>query len=487
MRPIWLGPVLLLTGCIENGLVFLGSSGDKCLFGVVAPQGEPCHLLHGDVTVLATSTDAAGGVDEVSWDVVSGGVYPYGPIFVDAFQANGDAMPDYVATDAILLPDLGPAPFTLLFHAPEGSPVYVQAILDRDGDDIIHVAEPSALWHEPLVVADGRLVDSNGEAVDEVHLYVSVPWEPPADPPADSTDADLDGDGVPNESDTDVDGDGTPNGEDLDIDGDDQPNPDDTDMDGDGVPNEQDVDRDGDGKPDATDEEPEGARAPPPVILFGDADAVFGRSCTAMAFSVNGYGPYNTGRFVAGQAWTLYAAPNQGDVLLAGSCDTNGNGLVDPADAWGGWTVDGALQSLVTIGDHDLGPLRLAIPYAGGPTTAAPVITVSGTVLDLDGTAFGPSAVLYVVAQRGTNVPDLAALDHEYAYAIYEAADLTGAATPFSLVVPAYHNVYVSAWVDQDGDGTLDEDGEAAAESGPWYTDLSHGDLELTLASAVGS
>jgi hypothetical protein len=478
-------PVVFLTGCIENGLLSVGPSDERCLAIDVDFDVDPCYRVQGDVTVVATSTDAAGAVVEVPWDIASGGVYPYGAIFVASFLSGGDAMPSYVAAATILHPDLGPVPFSLVFPAPEGGPVYVQAIVDRDGDDILQVAEPSALLQIP---------DPDGEPLDDVHLYVSVPWEPEpsggrdddGDQIPNSLDPDVDGDGTPNEDDRDVDDDGTPNGQDLDIDGDEVPNVDDSDMDGDGVPNAQDADRDGDGEPNGTDQEPEGAQPPPAVILSGDAQAAAWLDCTAMAFSVNGYGPYNVARFPAVQDWTLYAAPNQGDVLLAGSCDTNFNGLVDPADAWGGWEVAGEVRSLLTIGDRDIGPLHLAIPHPGGPTTAAPLVAVSGTVLDLDGAAFGPDSVLYVVAQRGTNVPDPGALDHEYAYAIDAGTDLAGAATPFSLVVPAYDNVYLWAWVDRDGDGILNEPGESAAESGPWYTDVSHEDLELTLAPAAG-
>ena len=68
---------------------------------------------------------------------------------------------------------------------------------------------------------------------------------------------------------------------------------------------------------------------------------------------------------------------------------------------------------------------------------------------------------------------------------MFAGDELTGTATPFSLGVPAWEPVYVWAWVDRDGDGVINEPGEAAGLNGPWYTDLSHDDLEIELSPAA--
>lgn len=229
-----------------------------------------------------------------------------------------------------------------------------------------------------------------------------------------------------------------------------------------------------------------------PILLSGDAtvDATVGPDCAVMLFSANGYGPYFVGYFPAPDVgrdipWTLQALANQGEMHLSGACDANANGLVDPADAWGTATKDGTEVNPVMLLGGPLAGLHVDIPFAGAMTTAEPIVHVAGEVADAAGfDAYPAEAVVYVVAQRGTNVPDLAALDHEYGWQTFTAAEIQGDAT-FSLSVPAHKEAYVWSWVDLDGDGVLNEAGEPAGLSGPWYTDQSHEGLLVQVTPAL--
>jgi hypothetical protein len=424
----------LLSGCIENGLrrdedgpprpgddAAAASSGvEPVTDGTGVDPNDDDHYkpltldhgatLRGTVTVLPMVTDTMGNQVEGDWAPLTGGVYPFGAIWVDTF-VDVDGEPDFRSQTALLTPSTGPNPFEL--HVSDG-PLYVQAMVDKDADGIIGVAEPSALWHDRLEVRGGQVVDSNGEVVEEVNLYVSASW-------AVSTD-----------------------------------------------------DGGGDRKP-----------RPGPVTVSGTSrvERSAGSDCGAMLFSANWYGPYYWTFFHPGTPWSMQVLPDQGEMHLAASCDANGNQLLDPADHWGTWvSVKGVEDSLV-IAENDIGRLHLRDPVPDVFTTAEPIVELSGSIAEPEG-GYPPGAVLYVVAERNDQVPDLAALEHEYAYTTVSGAALHGI-VPFSLTVPAWKQTWVWAWVDLDGDGIINEPGEPGGATGPWYTEMSMTDLGIRLQPAA--
>lgn len=224
------------------------------------------------------------------------------------------------------------------------------------------------------------------------------------------------------------------------------------------------------------------------LALSGEAEVEpkVGADCAVMLFSANWYGPYFVGYFdaVMGEEtpWVLQALEDQGEMLLSGACDANANGLLDPADAWGTWTEGGVDMNPIALGDDALTDLHLDIPFSGAPSTAEPFVTLTGSVLNPE--TLPPTAVVYLVAQRGAYEPDLGTLDHEYAWRALEVADLQQGAE-FDLVPSAYKEVWLWMWVDLDADGDINESGEPAGLTGPWYTDTSHQGLTIELNPAL--
>jgi hypothetical protein len=398
----------------------------------------PPARLSGTVTVLPTAKDGTGAVVELDWADV--GDYPYGGIWVDAFTVGRGGKPRYVAQTALLDPTTGANPWSL--DLPDGT-VYLQAVLDEANDRIIGIAEPSTLWHERLEVRDGVVYGADGDPVEDLDLYVSVPTSLDDHAGAGGDDGGDGGGG----------GGGRPGG----------------------------------GEDGGEDADPGDVS----VLIAGDATLgrAAGEDCAAMLFSANHYGPYYWSFYqledAAKPTWSMEVLANSGPMPLSTVCDANWNGLLDPADAWGAWMTGKGPRNPLQIGDRDQTDLRVQAPLAGAFTTAEPLVTLSGVVTDPMGFEGYPAgAVLYIVAQRGGGVADLAALDHEYAWT--KVSDPAGRALPFALTVPAWKETTLWTWVDLDGDGVLNEVGEPGGASGPWYTDADHGALQITVRPAAG-
>jgi len=140
-------------GATDDG----GSSDDG---GIADDTGEhpPIHAtVTGHITV--DLYDYSTG-DAVSWDDY-GTTFPFGPIFVAAYQQAGRDDPlRYRGQTALLSPTAGADgdTYSLPVTLDESGNVRIYAALDWDGDTIIGSDEPRGFWPVELKVTDGGTI-----------------------------------------------------------------------------------------------------------------------------------------------------------------------------------------------------------------------------------------------------------------------------------------------------------------------------------------
>lgn len=97
--------------------------------------------------------------DQVSWEDY-GGVFPFGGIFVGAYQQAGREEPlRYRGDTAITSPTAGDEgdEYSLPVTVDEDGMVRVYAALDWDGDRVVGTDEPRGLWSAELEITEGAL------------------------------------------------------------------------------------------------------------------------------------------------------------------------------------------------------------------------------------------------------------------------------------------------------------------------------------------
>ena len=222
------------------------------------------------------------------------------------------------------------------------------------------------------------------------------------------------------------------------------------------------------------------------VTISGEAvvPAYTGGLCAALLYDSAGAGPYYAAVAKLSETGTgVYAMPvlkNFGTARLLGAWDQNANGLIDPDDAWGAYAtapdVDG---NPITVGEADLPRHDLQIPLGNSEPSGLPFVVVSGTVqsaTDMSKWAAG-GGVVSVVALISTPpfdsttfvLADVGQFDADR----IAGADLTGTSVPFELILPLNSTGYLWAFLDADGDGTVNE--------------VTEGDLKGTYLAPVGA
>jgi hypothetical protein len=188
--------------------------------------------------------------------------------------------------------------------------------------------------------------------------------------------------------------------------------------------------------------------------------------------------------------YTGYACQNYGSMRLLGAWDSNVNGLIDPSDLWGSYVssadVDG---NPIAIGTTDLAGYDIQIPFGEAPDVV-PFVALSGTVTLADGfESLTPGATVYVAALKSRHNEEFSTSEFGSAYdsVVWTGSELTGYALDFAMVAPANTVTYLLAYVDEDGDGLVNEVGELV---GSWDDSLvgrlstgssSQSDLEVEL------
>ncbi len=213
------------------------------------------------------------------------------------------------------------------------------------------------------------------------------------------------------------------------------------------------------------------------ILISGDADvseALAGGTCMALVYDTADYGPYGYNSFVptdgddgAAGTYSVYAPKSMGESELLGACDTNLNSLIEPSDAWGGYSTDGESVTNITIGTEPLDDYTLTIPLGASTSTARPDVQYGGVVRldDLTMALVTSTSKLYVTAQKyrvdSSFDPDAIGRTHDVV--TYEGAEIA-ADNDYSLTVPSNTVIYVWACLDNDGDGVVNEAGESCGQ-----------------------
>lgn len=151
--------------------------------------------------------------------------------------------------------------------------------------------------------------------------------------------------------------------------------------------------------------------------------------------------------------------------VLLGCWDSNGNGMVDPADTWGTYVVDGDDGNPITYGGESLSGYDVEIPFGEvGAPAIIPDVSITGLITVLGDLATSPpaEAVTYVVVSRKRPPADFDVTDPDnwWDRSTFDATKMAEGSFDYRLTVPANSSAYLWAFIDLDGDGLVNEVGE---------------------------
>ena len=198
----------------------------------------------------------------------------------------------------------------------------------------------------------------------------------------------------------------------------------------------------------------------------------------AMLNSTSGVGPYHYTKVASDgnseRPYALTSCASYGEMELIGATDVDGDDLFTPMDLWGSYVSEPDVSgNPIDIEGEDLSGMDIQIPLneGGSPFEIIPFVTVGGEVSSLDGSFDDLGATdVYVAALKYRPSEEITATyieESSYDYAHWSASDLSGLSeAEFSLNVPANTIVYVWAYADMDGDGSLNEPEEPVVSYG---------------------
>lgn len=172
----------------------------------------------------------------------------------------------------------------------------------------------------------------------------------------------------------------------------------------------------------------------------------------------------------ASAPYALTVGADYGAGRLIGAWDDDANGLIEPTDRWGAYVVGGENGNPITVGSVNLTSHDVTIPFGIAPALT-PFVRLEGALNYSGGYDTLPAgAVVYVTALKTRRTEGEFAVDDlqkGYDWASFTGAELTGTALDYVLVTPSSAVAYLSAYVDLDADGLLNEAGEPFASYGP--------------------
>ena len=126
------------------------------------PDGEELDVsatVTGTITVEVYET-VDGVYTEVDVDERYGGAYPFGAIFVGAYDdPRGTGAERYRAIDTLTSPSFGPDPFSLELLLEDEGPVHIYAAVDADGNAVVDSDDPIGVWPVEVDIVDGGLTE----------------------------------------------------------------------------------------------------------------------------------------------------------------------------------------------------------------------------------------------------------------------------------------------------------------------------------------
>lgn len=375
---------------------------DDTLENIDTAEEDASGGIDGTVRVKLMSIDENLEGTELSWEEATGGVWVFGSLFVGAFTYGEDGTAEWLSTETFTWPSVDGNDYSFDVQADPEDDIWVSAWLDWAGDGIIGTNDPTNNYPDAVHISDG-------ERVEDVDITI---WTAVTEP-----------------------GDGRGGG----------------------------WWGSGGGGGDYT-----------YLWLSGDLDADVdydGYPCHALLYDTNDWGPYfytevamvEEGEGEGTGPWAMPAYVNWGNMKVVGGCDANWDGLLDPSDQWGSLSDGGLDDNPVYIGDNDIDDLRILVPFDGFRPFSSPIVGISGTVTFVDGfDALPQDATLHVVAMRYEPSEEMEDDDLSYQYAVEHIAvsDVEGNAAEFSLAIEPNTTTYLWAFLDNDDDGVVNEDGE---------------------------
>ncbi len=410
--------------------------GDTDDSGEVSNLGE----VSGTVQVELYTTDENGDLYWMDWEEAYGDDFPFGSIFVAAYTLDDETqLMTFHDQYVVRSPDPEGNSYSMQIDPAIAATIRVYAILDYWGDGILAPNEPIGIWPDEVPVVAGA-------EVTDVDITIPAPYY--------EFSSGSGGGGGP-----------------------------------DGIG--------GGGGGDGSDS--------PYVTISGDAlitEEYAGGSCVAILYDSAGAVPYYASSFTptktdggAEGTYSLKVTPNFGTAKLMGAWDANFNGLIDPADEWGSYVDEtGSLANPITVGSEDMPGYTLMIPDgSSGSAAALPFVFITGDIGYSPGfDSLGAGATVYVAALKYRPDSDITATDlvnNAYDWDVYSGADFTSASLDYSLIAPANTIVYLWAYLDDDGDGTLNEESDAIGSGGSDSSgrlatgSSSHSDMHIELAT----
>ena len=387
------------------------------------------------VQVELYTTNESGGREFLSWDDAVGpvGEFPFGSVFVAAYRPEDEGLESYFDQHTVTRPRVTGDVYRLDVDPEAADSINIYATLDVRGDGVVGSAEPMGIHPDPIAV------EAYGEVTD-ADVVILVDWDRWG--PGGWGWQDVGGYSPP-------------------------------------------VDTDGDGIPDAV--PPGGCDL---VAVAGDVNITVpyeGGNGMVMLLDNAGGGPYQQKEFTpvptgsgAVADYAMGVCVDAGPMQIVAAYDSNGNGLVDPADLWGAYVSDpGQSGNPLIIEDYRLDDVNVEIPIGGGgpAVSVVPFVNLSGVAypeaLPTFGefrTEDGDGLALHVVALKYPPTPDfdVNAFEEDAYDAITWDSDALGdlESVDWNLVVPANTIVYLLAFVDADGDGLVNEEREPVAYGG---------------------
>ncbi len=233
----------------------------------------------------------------------------------------------------------------------------------------------------------------------------------------------------------------------------------------------------------------------------------WGGNISVMLMDAEGNGPVHVARadevnsgVGATTDYVLDVCADYGEMQLISCWDSNLNGVFDPGDRWGVFSVDGQTNSNpVSVGNSNMSNYPVWMPLGDRPgVDIVPFVTLRGTVGSRDGllSSLPSGSTVHVVAlkYRPNTGFDPTQADIAFDIQSFDWSTLSGATGPldWDLVVPSDSFVYLWAFADTDGDGMVNQSGEPVAtgggdENGRIPTGESgFGGIDLTLATVGG-
>ncbi len=225
-----------------------------------------------------------------------------------------------------------------------------------------------------------------------------------------------------------------------------------------------------------------------------------GGNAAAMLMSTEGHGPYRshivTPEPAGGGAFAPYSLTGWaawGEMNLIGCHDSNYNSYIDAGDRCGSYVtepeVDGNPVNLLV--EENITDAVIQVPLGDYGLDLVPFVSLNGALTVEEGSFddLPSGSTLYVAALKFQPSLEITAqdlMDRAYDFQSWDSSELAGQTSlAYDVPVPANTIVYLMAYVDEDGDGQLNEDGEHVAagnaETGRVATGSSSREINMEL------